>query len=351
MQAESLSGKSLITMLMKETINVAASEMEDMFNSILLKQGFNNKKALTCARVFTENSIDGIYTHGVNRFPRFIEYIKKGYVDKDGEAVVQHKFGGIEQWNGNNAPGILNALQATTAATKLANEFGIGCVAMANTNHWMRGGRYGWLAAKAGYVLIAWTNTTALMPAWGATNARLGNNPLVVALPYKDEAIVLDMAMSQYSFGAMELAAMKGEQLQVFGGFDAAGKLTTDAASIIQSQRPLPIGYWKGAGLSLLLDILAAVLSGGLATHQISAQQAEHNLSQVFIAIDISKLGNTSAIAQAVEDIIIDYKQSLPQNGSTITWPGERVLATREKNLSAGIPVLKNTWQEILQLQ
>ena len=338
-------------MLKKETIHVPALEMQALFNAILLKQGFNNKKAQTCASVFTENSIDGIYTHGVNRFPTFLEYIKKGHVDKDGEAVLQHKFGGIEQLNGNNGPGILNALQATTAAKKLANEFGIGCVTLANTNHWMRGGTYGWLAAKAGYVLIAWTNTTALMPAWGASNARLGNNPLVVALPYKEEAIVLDMAMSQYSFGAMELAAMRGEQLQVFGGFDAAGKISTDPAAIIQSRRPLPIGYWKGAGLSLLLDILASVLSGGLATHQINAQQAELRLSQVFIAIDISKLGNSSAIAQAVENIIIDYKQSLPQNDSTITWPGERVLATREKNLAAGIPVLKSVWEKILQLQ
>ncbi len=335
----------------KETITVPASEMEAMFNTILLKQGFNSTNARTCARVFTENSIDGIYTHGVNRFPKFIEYIKNGYVDKDAEAVLKHKFGGIEQYDGNNGPGILNALLATTTATKLANEFGIGCVTMANTNHWMRGGTYGWLAAKAGYVLIAWTNTTALMPAWGATNARLGNNPLVVGLPYQDEGIVLDMAMSQYSFGAMELAAKKEEQLQVFGGFDAAGKLTTDPTSIIQSRRPLPIGYWKGAGLSLLLDILAAVLSGGLATHQISAQQAEHRLSQVFIAIDISKLGNVSVIAQAVENIMIDYRQSLPENGSAISWPGERVLATRAKNLSGGIPVIESIWQEILQLQ
>ena len=88
-------------MLKNENINVTALEMEAIFNSILLKQGFTNKKAQTCARVFTENSIDGIYTHGVNRFPTFIEYIKKGYVDKDGEAVLQHKFGGIEQHDGN----------------------------------------------------------------------------------------------------------------------------------------------------------------------------------------------------------------------------------------------------------
>lgn len=339
-------------MLEKETIHIPALQMEATFTSLLLKHEFDNKKAATCASVFTENSIDGIYTHGVNRFANFIDYIKKGYVDKDAEAVLQNKFGGIEQWNGNNAPGILNALQATTAATKLASEFGIGCVAMANTNHWMRGGTYGWRAAKAGYVFIAWTNTTALMPAWGATNAKLGNNPLVMALPFNGEAIVLDMAMSQYSFGAMELAAMKEEQLQVFGGFDVAGKLTADAASIIQSQRPLPIGYWKGAGLALLLDILASVLSGGLATHQISTQQAEHSLSQVFIAIDISKLGNSSAIAMLVENIINDYKLSVPATKKDIiTWPGERVLAARAKNTASGIPVLNKIWQQIMQLQ
>lgn len=334
------------------SINIPATEMERVFTTILLQHGFTNEKAQSCARVFTQNSIDGIYTHGVNRFPRFIAYIQKGYVDKDAVPVLQTKFGGIEQWNGNCGPGILNALQATTAATKLAGEFGIGCVALANTNHWMRGGTYGWQAAKAGYVFIAWTNTTALMPAWGAINAKLGNNPLVMALPYNDEAIVLDMAMSQYSFGAMEMAALKQEPLQVFGGFDNSGALTKDPAAIMQSQRPLPIGYWKGAGLSLLLDILAAVLSGGLSTNQITSQKTEHNLSQVFIAIDIAKLGNTSSISTAVENIIADYKQSLPENdNASIAWPGERVLATREKNNLQGIPVLQTIWQQILQLQ
>jgi len=334
------------------SIRITADEMKVVFKSILIKHGFENEKADTCAAIFTANSLDGIYTHGVNRFPRFIEYIQKGYVEKDGEPVLENKFGGIEQWNGNLAPGILNALQATTAATKLAKEFGIGCVAVANTNHWMRGGTYGWQAAKAGYVFIGWTNTTALMPAWGATDARLGNNPLVIAIPYKDEAIVLDMAMSQYSFGAMEQAATRQEPLSVFGGFDESGKLTNDPSAIIQSQRPLPIGYWKGAGLSLLLDILAAVLSGGLATHQIKTKKAEVGLSQVFIAIDISKLSNSSTIAGIIENIINDYKQSVPAGEKDkVTWPGERVLLAREKNTAHGIPVINSIWQQILQLQ
>ncbi len=334
------------------TVNIMADAMQEVFKTILLKHKFEVEKAATCATVFTNNSVDGIYTHGVNRFPRFIEYVQKKFVHKDAVPTLKNKCAGIEQWNGNLGPGILNTIHATNTATKLADDFGIGCVALSNTNHWMRGGTYGWQAAKAGYVFIGFTNTIALMPTWGASNAKLGNNPLVIALPYKNEAIVLDMAMSQFSFGAMEQAAMKQQNLPVVGGFNEAGILTNKPAEIIQAQRPLPIGYWKGAGLSLLLDLLAAILSGGLATHQISKQQTEVSLSQVFIAINIAAFNQLSAIAQLTESIINDYKQSIPaSNNNIITWPGERVLAARAKNTLHGIPVLNKVWQQILQLQ
>jgi LDH2 family malate/lactate/ureidoglycolate dehydrogenase len=78
-------------------------------------------------------------------------------------------------------------------------------------------------------VLFFWlTNTTANMPAWGATNPKLGNNPIVFATPFGEDALVLDMAMSQYSFGAMELAVMRGENLSVVGGYDKEGNITNE---------------------------------------------------------------------------------------------------------------------------
>lgn len=330
---------------------ISSAEMQATFEEILLKKGFQKEKAATCAAIFTTNSLDGIYTHGVNRFPRFIKYINEGFVKVDAEPSLISKFGGIEQWNGNLGPGPLNAIHATETATKLAQQHGIGCVGLAKTNHWMRGGTYGWQAAKAGYVFIGWTNTIANMPAWGATDAKLGNNPLVMALPYKNEAIVLDMAMSQFSFGAMELSAMKNEKLSVPGGYDKAGNLTDDPNLILASNRSMPVGYWKGAGLSLLLDILAAVLSSGWSTHEISESKVEYGVSQVFIAIDIKKLSNHSSISQVVENIINDYHTSNSINESKkITFPGERVLQTRERNLANGIPVLKSVWEEILGL-
>ncbi len=332
-------------------IQVSAGEMQELLASVLLKTGFTEERALQCAAVFTGNSVDGIYSHGVNRFARFISNVKDGFVKVDASPSSQHKFGGIEHWNGNLGPGILNAIHATETVLQLAKDYGIGCVALNNTNHWMRGGAYGWQAAKAGFVFIGWTNTIANMPAWGAKDARLGNNPLVIALPYKDEAIVLDMAMSQFSFGAMELSAMKNEKLSVYGGFDVEGILTDDPSQIIASKRPLPVGYWKGAGLALLLDLLATILSGGLATHEISRREVEHGLSQVFIAIDISKLNDHSAIAAVVEKLISDYHQSVLSDGAKkILYPGERVLTTRKNNLTNGIPVMKNIWDEITRL-
>jgi 3-dehydro-L-gulonate 2-dehydrogenase len=335
---------------MNNTILISAAEMKTVFEQILLKYGFTVSKASQCAQIFTDNTVDGITTHGVNRFPRFINYIKHGYVHKDAEPSLIHGFGGIEQWNGHLGPGPLNAVTATDKAMELAQQYGIGCVALAHTNHWMRGGYYGWQAAKKGFIFIGWTNTLGIMPAWKALDSRLGNNPLVIAVPYKNEAIVLDMAFSQYSYGAMEYAVLKKEKLLVEGGFDKDGNLTKDPASVLESRRPLSIGYWKGAGLSLLLDILAALLSSGLSVASISKNKAEYGLSQVFICIDPTRLSNHSSIPALLQNIIDDYKQSIPDGDAKIVYPGEGVLLKRKKHLEEGIPVLQKVWDELLAL-
>ena len=333
------------------TISINAIQMEAEFTRILLKHGFCEDKARSCASLFTINSVDGVLSHGVNRFSRFIKYVINGLIDVDAEPILAHSAGAVEQWNGKLGPGPLNALKCTERAIELARNSGIGCVALSNTNHWMRGGTYGWKAAKAGFVFIGWTNTIGLMPAWGATDNKLGNNPLVIAVPYGDEAIVLDMAMSQYSYGKMETKVLEHSMLDFPGGYNSSNELTCDPSEILGSKRPLPIGLWKGSGLTLLLDILAAILSGGLSTSEISKKKDELNVSQVFIAFDISKLGNFPSIQNTISEIIEDYKKSVPvDEKSNIRYPGEQILKIREANLHDGISVNKKVWNEILRL-
>jgi 3-dehydro-L-gulonate 2-dehydrogenase len=325
--------------------------MKSEFIRILTNLGFTDIKADQCAEIFSLNSLEGVYSHGVNRFPRFIEYVKKGYIKPDAVPSLIHSAGSLEQWDGNLGPGPSNAIFATEKAIELASGNGIGLIALKNTNHWMRGGTYGWIAARRGFVFIGWTNTEANMPAWGAKDFRLGNNPLVIAVPYKDEAIVLDFAMSQFSYGKLEIYQIEGKPLPYPGGFNEQGELTFNPGEILATRRALPIGYWKGSGLALLLDILASTISGGFSTYEISQKEAEYGLSQVFIAICIEKLVNTESVESIINDIIFNIKDSVPVvPKSEIRFPGENVVRVREENKKYGIPVNNGVWRKILAL-
>ena len=233
----------------------------------------------------------------------------------------------------------------------MANKYGIGCIALSNTNHWMRGGYYAWQAAKKGYIFIGWSNTAAIMPAWGAENAKLGNNPLVIGIPYRDEAVVLDMSMSQFSYGAMELTEQKNEKLPVTGGYDKNGNLTNDPSLILESLRTLPIGFWKGSGLSFVLDVMAAILSDGLAVHQVAQEEDEISCSQIFITIDPKKLTGYNEKDNVIDEIVKDLKSSAKINqDSQISYPGERAVNIRKENSEKGIPVSESVWNEIVKL-
>ncbi len=334
-----------------ETILIPFENMRSEFTRILIRSGFSDNKAEKCAGIFAVNSLEGVYSHGANRFPRFVRNVRDGYVKPDAEPSLIHRTGSLEQWNGNLGPGPLNALFTTERAIELARVNGIGLASLSNTNHWQRGGTYGWHAARKGFIFFCWTNTEANMPAWGARDVRLGNNPFVIAVPYKDEAVVLDFAMTQFSYGKMENYRREGKRLPYAGGFNASGKLSDDPSEILETRRALPIGYWKGSAFSILLDILASVISGGQSTHEITGSKVEYSVSQVFIAISKDKLYNASSIESSIMQILNDLKSSLPEDENTwIRYPGENIIKTRKENLKSGIPVNRELWDEIQAL-
>src|SRR6266853_4797293 len=272
-------------------MRIAYPELFDGLLGVLLKLGFDQERGSLCARLFTDASQDGVYSHGLNRFPQFVRMIKSGVVNVAAEPEPIAGFGSLEKWDGKSGPGNLNAYRSMERAILLSRERGIGCVALSNNNHWMRGGSYGWKAADAGVIGICWTNTLPNLPPWGASDPRVGNNPLVIAVPRSDGHVVLDMAMSQFSYGALSSYRARGELLPVDGGFDQEGRLTRVPGEIEASNRPLPVGFWKGSGLALMLDLLATLLSGGKASYQIEPiPERETGVSQVFIAIDPSCL-------------------------------------------------------------
>lgn len=328
------------------------SEIQSTLAAILVRLGFTSERAQQCARLFAETTRDGVYSHGVQRFPRFVAMIRNGNVRVDAEPTLAARFGAIERWQGHRGPGNLNAWACMDRAISLAREHGIGFVTIADTNHWMRGGTYGWQAADAGMIGICWTNTLPNMPAWGGVEPCIGNNPLVIAVPRPAGHVVLDMAMSQFSFGAIESYSRRGQMLPVDGGCDASGELTRDPAAILASNRALPIGYWKGSGLSIVLDMIAAMTSLGIATHQLGGDPLqESGLSQVFFALQPAACGASEQSARIVDEIVASLHRSpAAKPDAPIRYPGEKTLQLRAENLALGIPVEPALWQQILSL-
>jgi 3-dehydro-L-gulonate 2-dehydrogenase len=315
---------------------VAYQELVDTLSRALAHIGLEPPRARRCAAIIADSTRDGVPSHGLNLFPRLVGMIRGGLVDPTARPQRVMAVGGLERWDGRRGVGALNASESMAAAIAGARAHGIGCVALANTNHWMRGGTYGWQAADAGVIGICWTNTLPNLPPWGVDEPRIGNNPLVIAVPRPEGHLVLDMALSQFSYGALAAYRARGEMLPVPGGFDVNGAITTDPAAIEASRRPLPIGFWKGTGLAIVLDAIAASLAAGCATHQITAApEQETNLSQVFIAIDAAALGSAAETARVADAIVTDLRAR---------YPGQRALAARRHHTRDGIPVSDEAW-------
>jgi 3-dehydro-L-gulonate 2-dehydrogenase len=327
-------------------------QVQEKLASILEKLGMSAKRAKICARLFCETTRDGVYTHGINRFPRFVETIRNGRVDVKVEAQRVGGFGALERWDGRRGVGNLNALGAMERAITLGREHGIGCVALGNTNHWMRAGTYGWQAAGAGVIGICWTNTMPNLPPWGGIDPIIGNNPLVIAVPRAAGPAVLDMAMSQYSYGTLDAYNDRGEKLPVDGGFDSEGNLTKDPGAILKSWRALPVGYWKGSGLSIVLDMMAAIMTVGNATHQLAPDPLlEAGVSQMFFTMNPAALGSAVVVDKIADDIVVSIQNSTPATpGKRVRYPGEQTLRVRAENAELGLPVEPGTWEKILAM-
>ena len=140
--------------------------------------------------------------------------------------------------------------------------------------------------------------------------------------------------------------------MPIDAGFDLQGQLTRNPDAVIQSQRILPTGYWKGAALSFMLDVFAASLSSGNTVSDVGELPGdEHGVSQIFIAVDYQKLVPVEQAGQAAERAVASLLASKPAAGTgKIIYTGEKTLEYRAENERLGIPVEESVWEEIKAL-
>jgi 3-dehydro-L-gulonate 2-dehydrogenase len=236
-------------------------------------------------------------------------------------------------------------------AIGLAREHGMAAVSLRNTNHWMRAGTYGLQAARENCIGICMTNTMPNVPPWGGREATIGNNPMAIAVPHEPYPILMDMAMSQFSYGKMEVLEQTGQKLPCPGGFDKDLQLTDEPAAILESGLALPAGNWKGSALAVMIDLLVSLLSGGATTREIGTRSEEFGVSQLFFAFDLGQISDADERARAIKDVTDSLGETAPiESGGQVFYPGQQTWMRREENLEKGIPVDPDTWERIIAL-
>jgi len=301
------------------------------------------EQAHTLATIITDAELDGVHTHGLKRLQRLLDELQAGGIQPQGQLSCTASLGSWEVWDGGAAPGPLSALSCTERSVQLAQAQGIGCVSLRNTNHWLRPGYYGKQAAAQGCALLCWSNTLPNVVPHGGRHASIGNNPLTIALPTQPLPMVLDMALSQFSYGKLQAYAERKELLPVEGGYDAEGQATRDPQTVQQQLSASAIGLWKGTGLSMALDMLAALLSGGQSTDEIGRGGEEFNISQVFIAIDLVRLYGAGQLAQRSAELLEQLQRINPQ----VRWPGQGLAQRRQQHEQHGVEIESAFWRSL----
>ena len=305
------------------------------------------------AEIFAGNSADGVHSHGMNRYPRYVGDIQKGLCDAGvTRAERMAGFGALERWDAHFGFGPLIARQMARRAAEMAREHGIGCVALANNSHWLRAGRYALEMAEAGMMGICMTNTCMNLVAYGAGVPSTGNNPIAMAVPHTGGPLLLDMAVSQYAFGKLEIMAQQGRMLDTACGYDRDGNETNDPQAIIDSGLMMPMALWKGSALSIMIDMMTASLSAGRYSHEIGAGAAqERGMSQIYIAINPAAVTDAADMDARIGKAIafLDGLEAREGTGG-VHAPGAGLYRRRAQAMEQGIAVTEATWKKILEI-
>ncbi len=240
--------------------------------------------------------------------------------------------------------GYVAADRAMQRAVEKASVTGIGMVGVRGSNHFGIAGYHANQAAKAGYIGWSFTNARAEMAPWGAFQPVLGTNPWGIAIPRKDAPpIVLDMALTMSGKGMMRWYIQEGRQMPDNWALTPDGRITTDPAAAMDGP-VLPIGEYKGYGLSLITDVLAGVMTGALFGGAVFQDDQNYDVGHMMMAIKPDNFLPREEFDQRIEELVDEVKNTTPIDPQRpVVLPGEIEFERMQSRREDGIPVAQET--------
>ena len=263
------------------------------------------------AAILMENFLDcdqkGIYTHGIFRLPTYVNQIKRGNINPQPNIRKINGDSAVAVIDGDGGLGAVVAYYAMEETLNISAKQGIGVVGVRNSTHFGAAAYYAEMASRQNYIGIVFTNASPGIAPTGSLKPLLGNNPWSISVPtHLPYPITMDIANSIVARGKIRLARSKGEPIPLGWALNKHGEPTTDPQEALDGGAILPIGDYKGYGITLMIEILTGVLTGAALSFENPGveQDGKRNNGHLFLAMDIERFMGVEAFKQRVDDLV-----------------------------------------------
>lgn len=323
---------------MSEPVRLSLAEAEALACEALVASCASPENAVSTARALVAAEADGQAGHGLSRVPSYAMQSRASKVDGRATPVVARVAGAALRVDGGFGFAYPAIDRAIEALAPIARENGIGIAAVHRSHHFGQAGAHAERLAASGLVALVLGNSPKAMAFWGGRKPMLGTNPLAFAAPLPGGAdpLVIDLAMSVAARGKIVAAEKAGKSIPADWAVDATGQPTTDPKSALAGAL-LPIGGAKGGALALMIEILAAAVTGSAfgweASSFFDAEGGPPDMGHVIIAIDAAR-----SSAGAFDARMAALLQAIAaEPGARL--PGTRRLANRARASAEGLAI------------
>ncbi len=317
--------------------------LRQFITQAMAQLGLPTDDAATVGRLMAEAELQGSDGHGVIRLLPYARRIRAGGLNLKPNITVVQERPAMALLDGDNGMGHVVMQRAAHMAIEKAKVCGIGWVGSRLSNHAGPASLYARMPMAHNMIGLYFAVGNANhLPPWGGLDMLLSTNPIAVAVPAGQEPpVVLDMATTVAAYGKVKAKAQKGEMMPEGWMIDRTGAPLLDPKRADEGFL-LPIGGYKGYGLSLIVGLLAGTLNGAAMGKAVidfnKDERSTTNTGQAIMAIDLSAWGDVDAFKARVDTLVRELRGSERMPGVDRIWlPGEQSHAKREANLVSGI--------------
>jgi LDH2 family malate/lactate/ureidoglycolate dehydrogenase len=328
-----------------ETLHVPLDAARGFIRDAFVRVGLPDGDAATVADLMAQADAQGSDGHGILRLPQYVRRIRAGGMNVRPDIRIVEERAAMALVDGDNGMGHLVMKRAAEIAIAKAKTAGVAWVGSRASNHAGPASLYARMALAHDMVgmYLAVGNANHL-PAWGGLDMLLSTNPIAIAIPALEEPpVVLDMATTVAAYGKVKTYAQRGLTMPEGWMMDREGRPLRDPTRANEGFL-LPVGGYKGYGLSLVFGLLAGTLNGAAMGKDVIDFNADDttptNTGQAILAIDPAAFGDVTGFKRRTDVVIRDLRASERLPGVERIWmPGERSHAKRAAALVEGIAI------------